>query len=68
MLGQKIVVFSFDLLEVVEYFRAVPLPEEIIDKVEDEMPTTPTLLEAKYSVLPELETSFQKFFKVFFPL
>ncbi|XP_065052500.1 uncharacterized protein LOC135681805 [Rhopilema esculentum] len=43
--------------------RAVRLPEEVVDKVEDELPTTPMLLEAKYSVLHELESSFQSFYK-----
>ena len=46
------------------YFRAVALPDDIIDKVEDEAPSTPTLLEAKYSVFPDLEASFEKFYKV----
>ena len=45
-------------------FRAVGLPDEVIDKVEDEIPTTPTLLEAKYSVFPDLEASFDKFYTV----
>jgi len=43
-------------------FRAVGLPDEVIDKVEDDIPTTPTLLEAKYSVFPDLEASFDKFY------
>lgn len=40
------------------------LPEEVIDKVENEIPTTPALLEAKYSALPDLEATFEKFYKV----
>ena len=47
-------------------FRAVGLPDEVIDKVEDDIPTTPTLLEAKYSVFPDLEASFDKFYTVRF--
>lgn len=53
-----------DKLRHIVSFRAVALPDEIIDKVEDESPTTPTLLEAKYSVFPELEASFEKFYTV----
>ena len=53
-----------DMLQYIVSFRAVELPDDVIDKVEDENPTTPTLLEAKYSVLPELEASFEKFYMV----
>eukprot|EP00794_Sanderia_malayensis_P017584 gene17584-19337_t len=43
--------------------RAVILPDETVDKVEDEVPSTPLLLEAKDAILPDLEACFQKFYK-----
>ena len=58
------IIIYFDQRISVFYSRSISVPPVILEKVEGERPTSPTLTEAQQFVKADIESSFKSFFKV----